>query len=637
MRVHDPQTGKSFCRKRRQRFDETGQACELTFSCYRRFAFLSRDRTRAWFVEELEAARQKWSFDLWAYVLMPEHVHLLINPKSPAANVGRIAGQIKEAVARKAIAYLRTNAPLWLPRITVQEGDRLRHRFWQPGGGYDRNAIEIAAVHGMIQYLHANPVRRGLVACAEQWEWSSADGTPESGPYQSKLTTPLPTDMRRWTDEYAASRRDYMTVGDFLCLHQGRGGICGDSTTPFVPQGVPPARVAALLVFALLLGRPVQAADNGGYEESAAVTAAGRLDWTFALGTQSLAEVPADWTPDYQSTAQRYARFVPPSYYARQAYPLILFISAAKGPAGWKEWEPICRREGLLFAAPHEAGNECPLRRRVRIVLDVLDDVCRKYHVDPDRIYLGGISGGARVACTVAFALPEYFGGLVPVCAGGEVRAQRWLWQRATDRLSTAFITGENDFNRAEVERYWTPILQSAEIRTRTWVVPKMGHAVPGPDTLGEAFAWLEADLPRRREGARRWPAQRINPARPLERGAWSEALLSEGRQRLEQDKLQFSGLMQLKGVLNRWPDLPAAHEAKKILTQYAQAQRASLGQDRPGPAAAVPHRGGPGRRRLRRRPAAAALRRPTRQIPPAGPGKMARRSGAPARRRLAA
>lgn len=330
-------------------------------------------------------------------------------------------------------------------------------------------------------------------------------------------------------------------------------------------------RLGAVVVMALLLGRPAWAAAAGGYEESVAVSAAGRLDWTFVAGTQSLAEAPADWTSDYQSTAQHYARFIPPSYDARQAYPLIVFISSSKSPAGWKEWEPICRREGLLFASPHEAGNECPLRRRVRIVLDVLDDVCRHDHVDPDRIYLGGISGGARAACTIAFALPEYFGGLVPVCAGGEVRPQRWLWHRAAERLSTAFITGENDFNRAEVERYWTPILQSADIRTRTWVAPKMGHAMPGPDTLGEAFAWLEADLPRRREAAQRWPAQRIDPARPLDRQAWSEALLSEGRQRLGQESLQFSGLMQIKGVLNRWPDLPAAHEAKKILTDYSQ------------------------------------------------------------------
>ena len=49
----------------------------------------------------------------------------------------------------------------------------MRHRFWQPGGGYDRNTIETATVHQMIDYIHANPVRRGLVASVEDWQWSS--------------------------------------------------------------------------------------------------------------------------------------------------------------------------------------------------------------------------------------------------------------------------------------------------------------------------------------------------------------------------------------------------------------------------------------------------------------------------------
>jgi hypothetical protein len=59
-------------------------------------------------------------------------------------------------------------------RLTVREGRRVRHRFWQPGGGYDRNFHSSGALRAGIDYFHANPVRRGLVAKAEDWEWSSA-------------------------------------------------------------------------------------------------------------------------------------------------------------------------------------------------------------------------------------------------------------------------------------------------------------------------------------------------------------------------------------------------------------------------------------------------------------------------------
>ena len=170
MRVFDPKTGKSLFQKRRRRHDESGHARELTFSCYRGFQFLSRDRTCQWFVEALETARAKWSFDLWAYVLMPEHVHVLIYPRQPNLEAGKMAGQIKEAVARKAIVYLEEHAPSWLPRITVREGERVRRRFWQPGGGYDRNAVEPSAAHQMIDYIHANPVRAVAVRRLRTWK-----------------------------------------------------------------------------------------------------------------------------------------------------------------------------------------------------------------------------------------------------------------------------------------------------------------------------------------------------------------------------------------------------------------------------------------------------------------------------------
>ena len=139
MRIRDPNTGKSFIQKRRRRCDEADQARELTFSCYRRYLFLSRDRTRRWFLEALQETRSLWPIDLWAYVLMPEHVHLLVYPREPGTIISGFLSDVKEPIAREAIDYLRKHAPDWLPRIRVREGSRVRHRFWQPGGGYDRN------------------------------------------------------------------------------------------------------------------------------------------------------------------------------------------------------------------------------------------------------------------------------------------------------------------------------------------------------------------------------------------------------------------------------------------------------------------------------------------------------------------
>jgi putative transposase len=197
MRITDPITGRTYLQKRRRRYAEPGQPRELTFSCYRRYALLSRERTRQWFCEALADARLTSGFQLWAYVLMPEHVHLLIYPGAAPERMASFLQDVKAPVARKAMDYLRSHAPSWLTRLRVREGQRLRHRFWQPGGGYDRNIVTAGALRAIIDYIHANPVRRGLVAKAEDWEWSSARWYAGLRPAKIEMDALVMTELAR--------------------------------------------------------------------------------------------------------------------------------------------------------------------------------------------------------------------------------------------------------------------------------------------------------------------------------------------------------------------------------------------------------------------------------------------------------
>jgi putative transposase len=207
VKVYDPNTGKSYYQKRRKRFDEPGHARELTLGCYHGLPLLGSDRSRMWFLEALESARRQGAFELWAYVIMPEHVHLLIYPK-PGVKVGEIIGKVKENTARTAVAYIRTHWPHWLSRITVHEGTHTRHRFWQPGGGFDRNVVDPAAVHPMIHYIHANPVRRGLVAKPEDWHWSSARWYAGIRPVPIEIDDTVPPLHQSGSEKGAGSSHD---------------------------------------------------------------------------------------------------------------------------------------------------------------------------------------------------------------------------------------------------------------------------------------------------------------------------------------------------------------------------------------------------------------------------------------------
>ena len=159
---------------RRRSYNEPGHAHELTFCCYKRFRFLAAERTCQWLADELNNARTKLAFQLWAYVFMPDHVHLVVYPLAPDYQIENILKAIKEPVARRAIEHVLLYAPGWIPRITRQRGKRMERCFWQSGGGFDSNTDEPRVLAEMIEYIHLNPVRRGLVERASDWKWSSA-------------------------------------------------------------------------------------------------------------------------------------------------------------------------------------------------------------------------------------------------------------------------------------------------------------------------------------------------------------------------------------------------------------------------------------------------------------------------------
>jgi putative transposase len=168
--------------------DEPGHAHYFTFSCFHNQSFLTSPRACAWLVESILDAKAKHPFDLWAWVFMPEHVHLLVRP-ARGVKVGTILKTIKEPVSKRVAAWVRCNAPEFAPKmLDVQPSGRQTLRFWQPGGGYDRNIFSVQELHEKIDYIHKNPLRRNLVSHPEDWIWSSFHA------WSSGEDRPLPID-----------------------------------------------------------------------------------------------------------------------------------------------------------------------------------------------------------------------------------------------------------------------------------------------------------------------------------------------------------------------------------------------------------------------------------------------------------
>ena len=327
-----------------------------------------------------------------------------------------------------------------------------------------------------------------------------------------------------------------------------------------------PRAAAAIGVWtvSVLMAVPASAAPPTGFQDKVQVSGPTHLDWKFAASAfgPDAAKLPAD----YDSRQQHYQLYVPRDYDAKKTWPLVVFISPGDDPLGWRHWQKTCESAHALFCAPFGAGNSCPVGQRTRIVLDMLDDVRRQYRIDPDRTYLTGLSGGGRMACTIAFALPEYFGGVAPICGTNPLPHLDAVRHRVLDRLSVAFLTGENDFNRKENEAYMAPMFKELGIRSKLWVVPKMGHAVPPSDVLSEAYAWMADGFKHRQEDAKAHPGLTASPedAPVPEKVAGKQ--VEEAEAELKKAGRAWRGVALLRAVVERWPNTDAGAKARQLL-----------------------------------------------------------------------
>jgi len=185
--------------QRPRAYNDPGHAHELTFSCFRKFRFLSKERTCEWLADAIEAAREELQFNLWAFVVMPDHVHLIVHPREYPYDTSEWIKAVKAPVGRKGVEYLRAHAPAWLPRIQVRKGTKLIYRFWQAGRGHDRNIDTARTLQYMLDYVHLNPVKAGLVQRPADWKWSSA-GWYEGAPTNRLILDPIPPDWLMMSD-----------------------------------------------------------------------------------------------------------------------------------------------------------------------------------------------------------------------------------------------------------------------------------------------------------------------------------------------------------------------------------------------------------------------------------------------------
>jgi len=142
----------------------------VTFSCYHRIPFLKSQSARNTFIQILAQVRDRYEFSLIGYVVMPDHVHLLMSEpkKGTPSTVVQVLKQRSSRLLRD--KPRQENEPHTAPQSS--EAQCMPKQFWQTRF-YDFNVWSREKEREKLAYMHANPVQNKLVANPRDWPWSS--------------------------------------------------------------------------------------------------------------------------------------------------------------------------------------------------------------------------------------------------------------------------------------------------------------------------------------------------------------------------------------------------------------------------------------------------------------------------------
>ena len=176
-------------------YDHDGRARFITFGTHKRIPVLTNTPFRKVILETLEEIRISYNLYLLGYVIMPEHIHLVVVPPKEL-KLGQVIGELKRISSKRIHEMLRLyptqrvgfleNSDL-IKRLNVVRNGKQRFALWQRRC-FDHNCRSDKSVWEKIEYCHKNPVTRGLVRHMEDWRWSSY------GWYKGKQDVPLKMD-----------------------------------------------------------------------------------------------------------------------------------------------------------------------------------------------------------------------------------------------------------------------------------------------------------------------------------------------------------------------------------------------------------------------------------------------------------
>ena len=238
----------------------------------------------------------------------------------------------------------------------------------------------------------------------------------------------------------------------------------------------------------------------------------------------------------YNIQQETYYVYVPQGYSPKESYGILVWINAGDQGNIPTTWAPLMDKLKLIWIGANNSGNKHDvLARRMPLALDAVHNITRAYNIDPDRIYISGMSGGGRTASITSMHYPDVFKGAIFVTG-----ACYWNWQqmprnvkvksqmpKPNDRYIAmakntgryVFLTGDNDFNRDEMRSYYQYGYSKMLDKTHYIQVPGMGHSLPPANWYYKALLYLDNNKPAKKAPSPQAPKPpAASPAKPVDK-----------------------------------------------------------------------------------------------------------------------
>jgi len=315
------------------------------------------------------------------------------------------------------------------------------------------------------------------------------------------------------------------------------------------------------------------------------------------MGWPLLAEESAK--VDYNLPDESFEVYVPADYTGDKPYGLLVFCMPHPGGKPPQNYLDSIDKHHLIWVCPNNAGNDRYVRPRMGLVIDAAVNMQSRYKIDPDRVYVSGISGGGRVASMLGVGFADIFkgGGFYIIgcnfyrqettADGKRYYARSYsvppakVFRAAREQSKHVFLTGDNDGNREQTDLYYKGFKHDRFEHILYLQVPGMGHQHPDAEWFEKGLAFL--DEPVATAGPATRPTARPATTRPTVAAAAASHAATQATDRatvagqllksaqLYLDNKQYElAREKLKWIVQNFAGTPAAAEAKKTLDVIA-------------------------------------------------------------------